>query len=86
MIPLGTERVGNDEVGYSYLVVKPSVQTVQPPKRAPMEILTREEILRRRQAGPPKPIGIAWAMPEVHTDDMRPIIKKRGWPKGKSRK
>ncbi len=86
MIPLGTERVGNDEVGYSHLVVKPSVQTVMPPKRAPMEILTREEILRRRQAGTPKPISIAWAMPEVQAVDMVPIVKKKGWPKGKPRK
>ncbi len=73
---MSTERVGNDEVGYTYLVVKPSEQTVMPPKRAPMEILTREEILRRRTATEPKSVA---TMPE-------PVVKKRGWPKGKPRK
>ncbi len=86
MSDLTAERVGNDEVGYSYLVVKPSVQTVMPPARRPMEILTREEILRRRTAKPPAPVVQAVGV-EMHEDDMKMLPKKRGgWPKGRRRK
>ncbi len=72
MSKLTAEMVGSDEGGWVSLIVKPSQQTVAPPPRPRMEILTREEILRRRQASEPKQI--------------EPIKKKPGWPKGKKRK
>lgn len=89
MSNLTAQRVGSDEVGFSYLVVKPSVQTVMPPARAPMEILTRAEILRRRtQSTPAVPPLVAhnWSV-EMHENDLKMLPKKRGgWPKGRPRK
>lgn len=75
---MSTQRVGNDEIGYVHLVVKPSQQT--PPSVAPqrVEILSRAEIARRRMADEAarKAPVIAPAEPP----------KRKGWPKGKSRK
>lgn len=67
-----TQRVGNDEIGYVHLVVKPSQPT--PPSLAPRgpEILSRAEIARRRMA----------SEQAAQTEEKR----KRGWPKGKPRK
>lgn len=81
----GTTRVGNDEVGYAHLVVIPSSPT--PPVAIPrrLEILSRAEILARRNAprvhpGSPPPVieAVLHAVPEMHDDDMKMIPKNKG--------
>ncbi len=91
---LQVKRASDDEEQegfYRFLVDKPSVPTVMPPPRRPMEILTREEILRRRTAAPDvrvaAPVFASSPPVEMHADDLKMMPKKRGgWPKGRRRK
>lgn len=74
---LGTVRHGNDQVGFSYLVVKPSQATPAALPPRPAEILSRAEIARRRGSGvavgAPIPVLLGAEPLEVHPADMVPL-------------
>ncbi len=75
MQPLRPQKVGSDELGYSWLVAKPSAPSARAPAPRPTEILSRAEIARRRNVQSVAPLALVGASEpvEMHDADMAPV-------------